>query len=211
MKRFILVFLAIYICSNSVFAFSLKPQEQTGFVQDEQYVSITNEANVFYAENNINRAQELFLTIPEEKRSPQNWLLLGNILQDQGKIQEAEFMYKKAITLDDNYYKAHYNLANIYLNDGKTNMAIDEYKKVIKIKADYPYAHYNLACAYINLEKYSKAKYELYSAMDLKNTEPDFHYNMAFVLKKLGKEKDANIYLEHYNKLMENNVQGNNF
>ena len=210
MKKFILVLLTIYICSNSTFAFSLKPQE-ADFVQDEQYQNITNEANVFYAENNINKAQELFLTIPEDKRSPQNWLLLGNILQDQGKLQEAEFMYKKAIALDDNYYKAHYNLGNIYLNDGKSNMAIEEYKKVIKIKSDYPYAHYNLACAYINQEKYSKAKYELYNAIDLKNTVPEFHYNLSFVFKKLGKEKDAKTYLDHYNKLMENDVQGNNF
>lgn len=206
MKRFILVLLTFFICTASSNAFSLKPDDKSSFVQEELFQNITNEANVFYAENNIGKAQELFLSIPDDKRSPQNWLLLGNILQDQGKTNEAEFMYKKAISVDDNYYKAHYNLANIYLNDGKTNMAVEEYKKVIKIKPDYAYAHYNLACAYIKLEKYSKAKFELYNAIDLKNTVPEFHYNLAYVFKKLGKEKDAKTYLEHYNKLMENNV-----
>lgn len=202
MKKFILVLLLLQFfgCAN---AFSLNLKEQPKFVQDEQFLDITNEANAFYAQNDIKKAQELFLTIPEEKRSPQNWLLLGNIMQDNGKLQEAEFMYKKAIELDDSYYKAHYNLANIYVETNKPNLAIEEYKKVIKIKSDYPYAHYNLACVYISQEKYSKAKYELYTAIDLKNTVADFHYNLAYVFKKLGKEKDANKYLEHYKSLME--------
>lgn len=209
MKRFILtiaLLLATATCANAI-SFTKEP---TQFIQKEEFQSITNEANVFYAENNIKEAERLLLTIPDDERSPQNWLLLGNILQDQGKINEAIFMYKLASETDPKYYKAYYNLGNIYLQEGKINMAIEEYKKTIKYKSDYPYAHYNLACAYIKQEKYSKAKFELYNALDLKNTVPEFHYNLAFVLKKLGKEKDAKTYLEHYNKLMENNY-GNNF
>jgi len=180
----------------------------TGFAQNSDISDIqttSEQANVLYAQNEINEAKTKLLSINENDRSAQNWLLIGNILQDQGKIDEAVFMYNKAIQKDENYYKAYYNLGNIYLNDGRPNMAIEQYKKAVKIKPDFAYGHYNLACAYIKLGKYSKARFELYTAIELKNTVPEFHYNQAYVLKQLNKEKEAKKYLEYYNKLMENN------
>lgn len=191
MKKLLFILLALFI-TNSAFG------------QNELFQEVTNQANILYAGNEINSALNLFLSIPEEERTAQNWLLIGNILQDQSKTDEAVFMYNKAIQTDDKYYKAYYNLGNIYLKDNKPNMAIEQYKQVIKLKPDYPYAHYNLGCAYIKLGKYSKAKYELLLATDYKNTVPDFHYNLAYVYKKLNKPKEAQRYIEYYNKLMEN-------
>lgn len=207
MKRFLYIFTAIIIFSaSSADATPLKPKNKqvNSVIQSKKYLNTTNQANVLYAENDIKGAFNLFLTIPEEERTAQNWLLLGNILQDQGKIDEAIFMYNKAIETDNKFYKAYYNLGNIYLNDGRPNMAVEEYKKVIKLKPEYAYAHYNLGCAYIKLGKYSKAKYELLVATDYKNNVADFHYNLAYVYKKLGKEKQAKTYLEYYNKLIDN-------
>ena len=193
MKKFLFI-LILLLLTNSVQA---EPDTS-------DYQEVSNQATILYAGNDIKNSLELFLSIPEEQRTAQNWLLLGNIMQDQGKNDEAVSMYKKAIQADEKFYKAYYNLGNIYLKDSKPNMAIEQYKKVIKLKPEYAYAHYNLACAYIKLGKYSKAKYELLTAIDLKNTVADFHYNLAFVYKKLNKEKDANRYIEYYNKLMDN-------
>ena len=208
MRRFLYTLTALLILTaNCSDAIALKPnskQQNNTIVQSEKFVNITNQANVLYAENDIKGAFNLFLTIPEEERTAQNWLLLGNILQDQGKLEEATFMYNKAIEVDDKYYKAYYNLGNIYLNDGRPNMAVEEYKKVIKIKPEYAYAHYNLGCAYIKLEKYGKAKFELLTATDYKNNVADLDYKLAYVYKKLGKEKQAKTYLEYYNKLIDN-------
>lgn len=207
MKKVLLILALIILSSNLSFAFSFKQEKNTAqVIQSEQFANIANQANVFYAENDIKKAFNLFLSIPEEERTAQNWLLIGNILQDQGKIDEAIFMYNKSIQTDENFYKAYYNLGNIYLQDGRPNMAIEQYKKVIKLKPEYAYAHYNLGCAYIKLGKYSKAKYELLTAIDIKNTVADFHYNLAYVYKKLNKEKNAKTYIDYYNKLIENQI-----
>ncbi len=207
MKRLLYTLFAILLSVNCTFAFSLPTKkEPVIFTQSEQYQNITNQANVFYAGNDIKSAFNLLLSIPDNERSPQNWLLLGNILQDEGKLDEAVFMYNKAIEVDEKYYKAYYNLGNIYLNDGKPNMAIEQYKKVIKLKPEYAYAHYNLGCAYIKLAKYGKAKYELLTAIDLKNTVADFHYNLAYVYKQLNKEKNAQTYIDYYNKLIQDQI-----
>ncbi len=207
MKRFSYILFLIVLTANCAFALPVKKVKPTNtIVQTEQYKLLSEQANVFYAGNEINSAFNMLLSIPDEERSAQNWLLLGNLLQDQGKLDEAVFMYNRAIQVDDSFYKAYYNLGNIYLQDGKPNMAVEQYKKVIKLHPEYAYAHYNLGCAYIALGKYGKAKFEILTAIDLKNTVADFHYNLAYVYKKLNKEKTAKSYLEHYNKLIENQI-----
>lgn len=206
MRRFLLILSLIILTSCSAYSFSFKKAPENTIVQSEQYKNITNQANVFYAENDIKSAFNLFLSIPEDERTAQNWLLLGNILQDQGKLDEAVFMYNKAINTDEKYYKAYYNLGNIYLQDGRPNMAIEQYKKVIKLNHEYPYAHYNLGCAYIKTGQFRKARYELLVAIDYKNTVADFHYNLAYVYKKLNNKKAADRYIEYYNKLIESQM-----
>ena len=168
--------------------------------------TLNEQAKLLYADNNITESFNALLSIPEEERTAENWLLLGNILQDKGRNDDAVFMYTQAILKDEKFYKAHYNLGNCYLNDDKPNMAIEEYKKVLKIRPEYAYAHYNLGCAYIKLGKYRKAKNAFLDAVYFKNTEPDFYYNLAYVYKKLNKPKDAQAYTEIYNKLLENQI-----
>ena len=169
--------------------------------------TLNEQAKLLYADNNITESFNALLSIPEEERTAENWLLLGNILQDKGRNDDAVFMYTQSILKDDKFYKAHYNLGNCYLNDDKPNMAIEEYKKVLKIRPEYAYAHYNLGCAYIKLGKYKKAKNALLDAIYFKNTEPDFYYNLAYVYKKLNKAKDAQAYTEIYNKLIETQIE----
>ena len=203
MKRLLLTSLIIFCFTNSSFAFSLKQSEK--IKQKEEYQSLSQEANVYYAQNNIVEAKNILISIPDDERSPQNWLLIGNILQDEGKLSEAEFMYKKAISVDEKYYKAYYNLGNLYFMQDKFNMAAEQFLKVTKLQPEYAYGHYNLGCTYLKLEKYSKAKFELLTATDYNNHNPDFYYNLAYVYKKLNKEKAAKTYIDMYNKLIENN------
>lgn len=158
--------------------------------------------NSLYAANQIDNAFNLLLSIPQEERTSQQWLIMGNIMQDNGKGGDAEFMYEHAISADQRNYKALYNLANLHLANGKPNMAILNYKAALKIKNDFAYAHYNLGCAYIKIGEFRKAKNALLDAIYFKSTEPDFHYNLAYVYKKLNKPKDAAMYLEYYNKLI---------
>ena len=166
------------------------------FTSDEQ-------ATLLYNSNELVKAFDVILAIPEADRTAQDWVLLGNILQDQDKISDATFMYQRAILINPNFYKPYYNLANIYLNDEKPFMAIDNYKKAIKAKPDFAYAYYNLGCAYLRLGDLNKAKLHFIKAIELKNTESDFHYNLAYTYKKLNKPKQAKQYLEFYNKIME--------
>ena len=162
---------------------------------------LSKQATAFYSDNNFQKTLELLLQINETERSAQDWLLLGNLLEEKGEKENAIFMYQKAMFADEKYYKSYYNLANIYLADEKYNAAIENYKLALKYNKNNPYIHYNLACAYIKIAEIKKAKTELIKAITLKNDIPEIHYNLAYVYKSLGKEKIAQDYLNNYNKL----------
>ena len=164
---------------------------------------LSQQATAFYSDNNFQKTLELLLQINEHERSAQDWLLLGNLLDEKGEKQNAIFMYQKAIFADEKYYKAYYNLANHYLADEKYNFAIENYKLALKYNKENPYIHYNLACAYIKIAELKKAKSELIKAVTLNKNIPEIHYNLAYVYKSLGKDKVAQDYLDNYNKLTE--------
>ena len=186
MRRLLFLF---FILLGINFASAITPDE------------ISKQATAFYSDNNFQKTMDLLLQIEENDRSAQDWLLLGNLLEEKGEIQNAIFMYQKSINTDEKYYKAYYNLANLYLADDKYNMAIENYKKATKLNKENPYVYYNLGCAYIKNGEIKKAKTELTKAVTLKNDIADIHYNLAYVYKSLNKPKLAQIYLDNYNKL----------
>lgn len=165
----------------------------------------SEQAILLYNDNNLKGALEILLAIKESERSAQDWLLLGNILQDQDKISDAVFMYQRAILVDPKFYKPYYNLGNIYLADDKPLLAIENYRKANKLNNEFPYAYYNLGCAYLKSGDLKKAKIAFLKAIELKNTVQEFHYNLAYTYKMLNKPKLSKQYLGFYNKLMENN------
>ena len=176
-------------------------EERSRYRELEELTELNQKAIALYTDNNLEEALTCFLKIPEKMRTPEMWLLIGNILMDQGRKDDAVFMYGRAILTDSTYYKAYYNLGNIYLSDDKFNMAIEQFKMASKYNPNNAYVFYNLGCAYLKAGDLKKAKYAFIRAIELKNNIADFHYNLAFVYKKLGKEKQAKTYLENYNKL----------
>ena len=160
---------------------------------------LSKQATAFYSDNNYQKTMDLILQIAEDERSAQDWLLLGNVLEDKGENENAVFMYQKAIVVDKKYYKAYFNLANYYAENNQFNMAITNYKKASSLNKENPYVFYNLACVYIKMGDLKKAKTNLNKAIMLKSDVAEFHYNLAYVYKQLGKT-----YLENYNKLTPN-------
>ncbi len=196
MKRLLaILILLLSTCANCGFA-----QTQT---EPEQIDSTSQEARVLYAQNEIDDALKLLKTKGEALRSAEDWLLIGNILQDKDRLDEAIYMYQKAIDKNPKYYKAHYNLGYIYFIQERPNMALAEFKKAVKYKPNFAYGYYNMGCVYLKLKDYRNAKYNFFRAIDTKGDEPSFYYNLAYAYKMMGKEKQANTYLEIYNKLLE--------
>lgn len=178
----------------------------SGMVQCFASDELSKQATAFYSDNNYEKTMELLLLIDEKERSAQDWLLLGNLLDEKGEKTQAIFMYQKALDTNHKYYKAYYNIANIYLEQSRFNMAVENYKKALKYNQTNPYVYYNLACAYLKQGKTKDAKNALIKSVTIKNDIPEVHYNLAYVYKKLNKPKLAQTYLDNYNKLTEQSL-----
>ena len=171
----------------------------------------SQQAVALYNDNNLVNAAKVLISIPEVDKTAQDWLLMGNILQDEDKMSEAVFMFKRAILVDKNFYKPYYNLANIYLDEERVIMALDNYKIVVKLKPDFAYGYYNMGCAYLRLGNDKKARRAFVKAIsvasenpDKKEISPDFYYNLAFCYNKLNNPKKAKEAIAIYDKLIEN-------
>ena len=165
-------------------------------------VELSKQATAFYSDNNHTKTMDLILQINENDRTSQDWLLLGNVLADNGKIEDAVFMYRKAIVVDKKCYKAYYNLGNYYMDKGNFSEAANYYAKASKYKSDNPYIYYNLGCAYLKMKDFAKAKSSLNKSLLYSTNIPEVHYNLAYVYKQLGKDKLAQTYMDNYNKLV---------
>ena len=177
-------------------------QEKKESIVPSQINEYRQQAKFLYNSNNLDASLELFNKIPDEEKISDDWLFIANIAQDKGKPIDAVFYLKKAIALDDNNYKAHYNLGNFYLADNKVNMALNEYRKVLRLKKDYAYAYYNKGCCYLKKKSWFNARYEFGLAIKANPNEPAFYYNLAYTYKMMKKPKKAKEALEMYNKLM---------
>ena len=200
MRKLITLLMIFLLLGDGVFAFTLPSKK----AQEEPKVdTVTEQAKVMYAQNDIDKAYEILEQKPEEERSALDWLMMGNIMQDKEQIDKALYMFNQAVNKDPKFYKAHYNIGYIYLSKDQPNMALKEFKLAVKYKPDFSYGYYNMGYAYLKLGKYSTAKYNFFRALDLRANEPDIYYNLAYSYKMMGKEKQAQTYLDLYNKMIE--------
>lgn len=206
MKRKILTLLALITLAAP--AYSVDMKLENFFHEKEQVVSKYDEesqqARGLYAQNNLEEAMNILISIPAEFRTAENWLLLGNIQQDKGKLKDAVHMFESALLADPKSYRAYYNLGVLYFSEEKYSLALENFLKAKKYKNNLANIYYNLGCTYLNTGDFKKAKNELLYAIELKNTEPDYYYNLAFAYKKMGNDKKAQYYLDFYEKMLAN-------
>lgn len=201
MKRFLITTIILLSGLNLSVQAATFPWQKP--VQQEEIDTASEHARVLYAQNNIDEALKILTEKGEDTRSAEDWLLIGNIMQDKEKISEAEFAYQKAIIKSPKYYKAYYNLGYIYLAQNRPNLALEYFKKSVKYNPDFAYGYYNIGCAYLQLKEYRNARYNFFKALDLKPDEAMIYYNLSYTFKMLKNEKQAQTYLDLYNKLIE--------
>ena len=72
---------------------------------------------------------------------------LGNLLLQQGRLDEAAACYRRAIELKPNFPEALNNLGNALRAQKQLDEAVTSYRRALKLRPDDPEAHYNLATA----------------------------------------------------------------
>ena len=96
--------------------------------------------------NRIDEAEEQLSAIL--KRTPNDALalnLLGTIRAKQRRLDEAETLFARALSIDNEFLGAHMNLAYLYLLKGAPDKTISELREVLRLDPNNPDVSYKLA------------------------------------------------------------------
>ena len=122
--------------------------------------------------------------------------ILGLILTDQQKIDEAIECYEKGIKIKPDYAMIYNNLGGIYQSKENYPKAESYYKKSINLDKKIPEPQNNLGNLYLFLNRYSEAIVCYNNAINIKPKFAVFHYNLGIICKTIGKLKEAKKHLE---------------
>ena len=113
------------------------------------------------------------------------------IALQEGKLEEAEHLYRSILNEQPEHIDANNNLGIILQNFGKLEEAKEYYKKAIKINPKHPNAHNNLGGLHIDLEEFKEAEKYFRKALELNPHYVEAHYNLGIVLYKLSKFEES--------------------
>ena len=120
---------------------------------------------------------------------------LGQVLQAQGRVEDAIRHYRQALQLRPDYAETHSNLATALAQQGHAEEAIGHYRRALKIKPDLLEAHYNLGGALLSMGRISPAIATLQRAIRI---EPEFaraHNNLGIAF---AQQEDLAQALYHF-------------
>ena len=155
-----------------------------------------------YKEKNLTKSESLckeLLTIYPNVIILYN--ILGLILTDQKKIDEAIKCYEKGIKIKPDYAMIYNNLGIIYETKEDYIKAENYYKKSINLDNKISEPHNNLGNLYKFLNKYSDSINCYKNAIRLNPKFAASHYNLGIAYKTIGKFEDAKNSLKEAIKL----------
>ena len=82
---------------------------------------------------------------PPQLNSAKTHFKMGNMLHEQGKLEDAIENYIQALQLKPTFVEVYNNLGNTQKEQGRLDDAIESYKQALKINPDYLEACYNMA------------------------------------------------------------------
>ena len=123
------------------------------------------------------------------------------VLEEQGRLEEAADVYRRALQLRPDHPTLHYDLGNVLFQLDKIDESIAQFREAIRLDAEFALAWHNLGCVLAHETEWDEAESALRSAIGLVPNYADSHFTLAEVLRKQGREAEA---LPHENAFREN-------
>jgi len=155
----------------------------------------------FYSDNNTEEVVKLLSQIPDTEKSALDFLLLGNIYEENGDYNSAISCYKNSIIKDKKFSRAYYNLGYVYASQRDYIKALTYYNTALEYQPENPYIMYNIGCMNLKLSNVKKANKDFTKAINKKSDVSLFYYNLAYTYKLMGDKKLSEDCIDRYNKL----------
>ena len=116
---------------------------------------------------------------------------LGAVFEAQGKHEEAEASFRRALKLRPNLAEAHVNLGNILQTQGKLEEAAASHQRALALKPDFADASFNHANALQALGRLEEAVVSYRRAIELRPEAAVYYSNLGNTLLALGRLEEA--------------------
>ena len=116
---------------------------------------------------------------------------LGNVLKEQGKLDEAVASYTRAQMIESDNADIHYNLGTTLQKKGKLDEAVASYTRALQIRPDYVKAHCDLGGSLKEQGKLDEAVASYTRALQIKPDYAEAHNNLGNALQEQGKLDEA--------------------
>ncbi|KAJ3216163.1 cytochrome c oxidase subunit 1 [Clydaea vesicula] len=115
----------------------------------------------------------------------------GVIFQALNDVSSALKCYKKAISLNKNYFLASFNAANSYFQYQRWDTALEFYNKTLQLSPCDVAALLNRAITKVMLKKDAEAMEDFNRAVELEPNSPQIYFNRAKLYFSLGRLQEA--------------------
>ena len=156
----------------------------------DSVISLYSNGEFQYA---LNELTELIKDFPKDSIL-QN--INGACHQALGDLDSAVISYKKAIEINSDYSKAHYNLAGTLYELGKFNESIKSYELSLSIDPDYAEAHNNLGNVFKDIGWLDESIISYKKAISIQPEYFEANYSLATVFQELEEFDNMINYLE---------------
>jgi tetratricopeptide (TPR) repeat protein len=117
--------------------------------------------------------------------------ILGIVLEDQGKTEEALVQYTKALETQPQCAAANYRAGAVWASLGNSEEAIAHYSEAVKYDPNYVNAHNSLGKALVEQGRLSEAILHFSKALEIRPDYADAQNNMGSLLVEQGKLDEA--------------------
>ena len=132
------------------------------------------------------------------KVTPNNFMavtMLGSLLAQEGKLDEAVAHYHQALQYKPQYAEAYFFLGNALDQQGKLDAAIAAYQQALRFKPIQEQTHILLGVALAKQKKFKEAQDHYQAALKLNPESAAAHNNLARLLHSEGRLSEA---IEHF-------------
>ena len=139
------------------------------------------------------------------ERHPRYWIahgLLGSLLLEQGRLQEAGQYLAQAVKLNPDYAVGFNNLGAVMSLIGRKSHAVANFRRALELRPGYANAHYNLGLELAALGQVDEAIAHYRRALDVRSHDADFHNNLGVALAMQGRLDEA---VGHFRRAVELN------
>lgn len=133
------------------------------------------------------------------------WVDYGNYLRYQGKYDEAESAWSRAITINDAHFLAYIYRAALYDERNQYDKALADYVKIVQVKPEYPYSYESLGMIYWHKGDWANSRAAFSEAYKMNSANISYPLMISATYIKEGKKSENKDFLNLVMRNMDRN------